>query len=354
MRFSIQEYKPSTKRAVASNGQQQIQPAFGWEKLELLARRNVMRTTVLKGKSLVLVVAIGMMGVPPALASRVTQAGLFSEVKKAQAALTTASANLKSVEEQIDKEDAVVVSLEKAFDAGEEPEVVLLELEVVAQNLDMIEGTTAHIALDLDVIGRELEDIAKRSRGFKSKKFAKELKKAFDFLEELEKQISSDKKRIASIRGAADQLADAVSSSKVAKGRADLRPVDGSGITAKIKFVDDGTTLMVTGKAKGLDPAESYLSNIYDIGSFPSGPGACVPTIFDSQDPDFILPTMFLGFWEVDQNGNGKLFVTNTNGGADFVPLDKIGTVSIRRFIAPPPAPGAPPETELVACGPRD
>ena len=133
-------------------------------------------------------------------------------------------------------------------------------------------------------------------------------------------------------------------------GRAELRPIDESGITAKIKFVDDGTTLMVTGKAKGLDPAESYLSNIYDIGSFPSGPGACLPTIFNSQDPDFILPTMFLGFWEVDQDGNGKLLVTNTNGGADFVPLDKIGTVSIRRFIAP----GAPPETELVACGPRD
>ena len=102
---------------------------------------------------------------PPALASRVTQAGLFSEVKKAQAALTTASAKIKSVEEQIDKEDAVVVSLEKAFDAGEEPEVVLLELEVVAQNLDMIEGATVDITLDPDVIRRKLEDIAKRSRG---------------------------------------------------------------------------------------------------------------------------------------------------------------------------------------------
>ena len=146
----------------------------------------------------------------------------------------------------------------------------------------------------------------------------------------------------------------AVSSSKVKVGRANLRPIDESGIAARIMFVDDGTTLMVTGKAKGLDPAGSYLSNIYDIGSFPSGPGACGPTIFDPQDPNFILPTMFLGFWEVDKDGNGKLFAVNTNAGADFVPLDKIGTVSIRLFIAPPPAPGAPPVTELVACGPRD
>ncbi len=60
---------------------------------------------------------------------------------------------------------------------------------------------------------------------------------------------------------------------------------------------------------------------------------------------------MFLGFWEVDQDGNGRLSVVNTNDGFDYVPLDKIGTVSVRLFVAPPPEPGAPPITELVACG---
>ncbi|MCZ6681764.1 MAG: hypothetical protein O7B26_01195, partial [Planctomycetota bacterium] len=73
---------------------------------------------------------------------------------------------------------------------------------------------------------------------------------------------------------------------RVAVGHANVRSIDESGIAAKIKFLDDGTTLMVTGRAKGLDPAGSYLSNIYDIGSLPTGPSACGPTIFDPQDPN--------------------------------------------------------------------
>ena len=80
-----------------------------------------MRNIDLNGKSLVLLVAIGMMGVQPALASRVTQASLFTAVKKARAALRDAGAKIRSVGEQIDKEDVVVVSLEKTFDEGEEP-----------------------------------------------------------------------------------------------------------------------------------------------------------------------------------------------------------------------------------------
>ena len=134
-------------------------------------------------------------------------------------------------------------------------------------------------------------------------------------------------------------------------GKANLSQTDNSGVKASIQFVDDGTMLMVIGTATGLNPNESYLSNIYDIRSAPGGPEACRPTIFDPGDPDFILPTMFLGFWTVDADGSGTLFAINTNFGLDYVPLDKIGTVSVRRFVAPPMFPGAPPVTELVACG---
>ena len=134
-------------------------------------------------------------------------------------------------------------------------------------------------------------------------------------------------------------------------GSANPHQIDSSGVQARIQFVDDGTMLMVIGTATGLDPNESYLSNIYDIRSAPGGAEACEPTIFDPGDPDFILPTMFLGFWTVDADGSGTLFAINTNFGLDYVPLDKIGTVSVRLFVAPPMVPGAPPVTELVACG---
>ena len=50
-------------------------------------------------------------------------------------------------------------------------------------------------------------------------------------------------------------------------GMANLEPIDRSGIRARIEFEDDGTTLTVTGTATGLDPAESYVTLIYDNGS---------------------------------------------------------------------------------------
>ncbi len=150
---------------------------------------------------------------------------------------------------------------------------------------------------------------------------------------------------------ACGQVGEGRPSIVVSRGRSDLRERDGSGVKATIRFVDDGTTLTVTGTAKGLDPGETYLSNIYDLDSVADGPDACAPAIFDPRDPDFILPKMFLGFWTVDEDGVGKLFATNTNGGADHVPLDKIGTVSVRLVAGPPTMPGGPPETKLVACG---
>ncbi len=89
---------------------------------------------------------------------------------------------------------------------------------------------------------------------------------------------------------------------------ANLQPMNQSGIRARIEFLDDGTTLTVTGAATGLHPAESYVTLIYDNGSVPGGPNGCAPTIFDPQDPGFVLGTMLIGFWNVDSEGIGSLF----------------------------------------------
>jgi len=91
------------------------------------------------------------------------------------------------------------------------------------------------------------------------------------------------------------------------RAKANLHQIDGSGVKARIEFVDDGTTLFISGTAQGLDPSQSYLTLIYDNGSHPAGPNACVPTIFDPQDPDSLSGRMIIGFWEVDLDGNGSL-----------------------------------------------
>lgn len=133
-----------------------------------------------------------------------------------------------------------------------------------------------------------------------------------------------------------------------ATGRAQLHPENQSGIVGTINFTDDGGTLSVSGTAGGMDPAETYFSLIYDIGSAPGGPEACEPTIFNPADPNFILPTMFVGVWSVDAGGNGTLTATNTNGGADYVPLTKIKTISVRRDTFPE---NPPFFNVLDACG---
>ena len=116
-------------------------------------------------------------------------------------------------------------------------------------------------------------------------------------------------------------------------------------VEAKFRFVDDGTTLRVFGNARGMDPSQTYVSLVYDVGSVAEGPGACTPTIFSPTNPDFILNTMFLGQWEVDEKGRGTLSTLNTSGG--FVPLSKIGNASVRRMLSA--TPGGP--TALEACG---
>ena len=132
-----------------------------------------------------------------------------------------------------------------------------------------------------------------------------------------------------------------------------------TGVRANIKFRDDGTTLTITGKAKGLTPGVPYASLIYDIDSSAEGALACEPAIEDFGNPDNIIATMFVGIWEVDEKGHGRLSATNigfTPGFGDpadttYVPLSKIGTISIRdATVAGPFGPGSGPAA-VVACG---
>ena len=123
------------------------------------------------------------------------------------------------------------------------------------------------------------------------------------------------------------------------EAEAELAPINDSGIEAEIEFEDDGTTLTVPGEAEGMTPGVVYRSLLYDIASSPL---TCVPAL-PPGDPNDIRPTMLLGFWDVNEGGEGTLSATNTNDGAAYVPLSKIGTVSIRL------APGVP--SNLQACG---
>ena len=99
-------------------------------------------------------------------------------------------------------------------------------------------------------------------------------------------------------------------------------------IEVEIDFEDIGAGMIrVTGEAEGLTPGDMYISLVYDIGSETEGPDACEPTIFDPTDPNNILATMFLDFWNVDGDGNGTLGPL-----VNLTPLSLIGAVSIRNL----------------------
>ena len=110
-------------------------------------------------------------------------------------------------------------------------------------------------------------------------------------------------------------------------GGANLHQIDGSGINARIRFVDNGDPtagLEVSGTATGLDPTQAYLSLVYDRGAKPSGPSACVP----SSPGALSQSQMFVGFWQVNSDGTGTLQVTKS--GDSYVALDAIGAMSVR------------------------
>jgi len=86
-----------------------------------------------------------------------------------------------------------------------------------------------------------------------------------------------------------------------------------------------------------LTTGKIYVSLIYDNKSVAIGPEACEPALFPP-DPDSIIDRMFVGFWEVDSDGDGTLTATNfSNEPGDatvYVPLDKFHTISIREIVS--------------------
>ena len=145
----------------------------------------------------------------------------------------------------------------------------------------------------------------------------------------------------------------------MATASARLRPVNNSGVTAVVSITDDGATLVVTGSAQGLDPAnqDGYGSAFYDQASSPQGPTACEPgrnvgvgtdhplslTLDQMTIGDFFLEPV----WDVP-NGTASLDET----GLAYVSVDKIGTVSIRDLSVPGPFGFGTGPAAVVACGP--
>lgn len=117
-------------------------------------------------------------------------------------------------------------------------------------------------------------------------------------------------------------------------GMARLEPFEDSGVRGALAFVDDGSVLQVVGIATGLDPTLDYATLIYDVQSDEKGPDPCTPQLPEG-DPDDLRNTECVGSWVLTSSGMGMLEATNVfdevGGGRVYMPLDKIGTTSIRQ-----------------------
>ncbi len=131
-----------------------------------------------------------------------------------------------------------------------------------------------------------------------------------------------------------------------ATGSAQEHSINGSGIQAEILFLDTGSNvhgLVVSGKATGLDPTQTYFSLFYNTSSLPGGPNACVP---DPKAPPITDAQMFTNFWSVAPDGTGTLFRQKI--GAAYVSLNDVATISIRKVT---PGMNPPFFNVLEACG---
>ncbi len=130
-------------------------------------------------------------------------------------------------------------------------------------------------------------------------------------------------------------------------GRARLSAKNGSGIRARITFVDSGSTLHVVGIAKGMEPSTVYETLIYDNGARTGGPRACLPSQ-DPSIPGLEGPQMFVGFWEPLGSGTRVLQAVKRVEDASYSPLGTFATGSVREFFPQ----GPPPDnSDLRACG---
>lgn len=126
-------------------------------------------------------------------------------------------------------------------------------------------------------------------------------------------------------------------------GKANLHPINQSGVKAKISLLDTGndvTGLIISGTATGLDPNEVYFSLLYDNPRVPGEAHSCnlAGNLLDFEEE-------FAGRWSVAPDGTGTLFLTKFS--SSYVPLSRLDAISILRQEG-----DRPPESfELVACG---
>ncbi len=159
-------------------------------------------------------------------------------------------------------------------------------------------------------------------------------------------------------------------SSSNQQGFADLNPINRSGIQALVHVEKIGQTETITGFATGLDPYKAYVSLFYDAGSPGSGPCACIPsnpppaalqsTCPTTNAPPVNFSQMVIGYW-LPLIGSSKRTMQVLKAGATnapvplaFVPLENIGSVSIRedtQLGQPLPAAPDPARFQLRACG---
>jgi len=130
----------------------------------------------------------------------------------------------------------------------------------------------------------------------------------------------------------------ALAAPRTSNGGANLNPIQGSRVHARVELFDSGNAvdgLQIRGSATGLEPGTVYISLVYDAGSIPGGPDACLPSDNDNLSPE----QMFVGTWVVDSAGNGSLSAIKT--GSSYAPLRDIGAMSMRIAI----------DRSLQACG---
>jgi len=153
-------------------------------------------------------------------------------------------------------------------------------------------------------------------------------------------------------------LGSSIASAEPTTVIANIHQIDGSGIKAKLTFVDDGTSLNATGTGTGFELGKFYLSLVYEEGSTPGGPNAC-ESPYAPDDPRFIADfnQRFLGFWYFGPSttkffitgsfiaaDHGAQFVPGPKTAENYVPLSRLHTVAIREvtFVTDP---------VLRACG---
>jgi hypothetical protein len=133
---------------------------------------------------------------------------------------------------------------------------------------------------------------------------------------------------------------------------ANEHPIGGSGVSGMINFVDNGSTLTVTGVAAGLTPGVPYFSLIYTDGTQPGGisEGKSMPPTshataacndFNKAGNSAITSTqMVLGFWKNNGDGSGTLLAvkSSTSNSQD----------GFFKSLPAPPIPGLPSSVKTL------